>query len=347
MMNKTLVVAAVVAALGVGYWYNSDESSRDGFDEKDISFLKQVPADTLFFSASFDPFPIKDYIDATPSSYTTEEVMNAFSAVDDSPTSSFFASLVRQYLVSMQSGEQFVKTFGLKERAKFVSYAVGMIPVFKVELADPAAFWQVLDTAEKNSGIALARQSQGDQTIRTLVVQDDANQPFANLVFEVEKGWLTIAIMPVELSDKDGKIALGQTAPKTSLADVTKITEMYKQYPLEHSNITYVDFKQLATALTTKDGNLLAQQLNQLGDSELNSELAAFHTPQCQTEVGAIAANWPYWIGGTTDLQISNKHVNMKTASYIPSNNKVILDALMQTKGVLAITSIKMMLFCH
>lgn len=132
-MKKALVAAAILAIGAGGYW-----AMQQAPKSVDNQVLAYVPADTPLFSAQFEPFPIKDYIDALPEAqkqYPAE--MKTLLSEDDDPRAQFIFRVLERYFDASKDGQQLIDTFGLPEKITSYFYTLGVLPVIKLDIANP------------------------------------------------------------------------------------------------------------------------------------------------------------------------------------------------------------------
>lgn len=338
-MRNLIIAGAVVAAGAVGYLVSQQGGETSVMQPADHP-LAYVPADTVFFSGQLEPYPVKDYLQSV--TYTQTQVPDDFlEELDDDPNpkNRFIGSLVRSYFEASRSAESFLNTFGLPEQMRMLVYAVGFIPVLRYEVADETRLWALLDKAEQESGFSHQTRSIGELNYRVYPFENSDNGEKFELLVAFHEGWATWSFN-THLNDAQTEaVVLAQSKPKASLEQSGTLDEIAKNHGFIKTSLSYLDHQGVVTALTTEKGNALAQMLTQVLEREgKTDDFAELRTPECQAEMGAIAANWPRTVLGFRDgkdIQISAERSYMKMSMVVESHNQTVLDALNAVQGYL------------
>lgn len=330
-MKKILIAAAVVAAGAGGYWVSQQPSSST---EQSNTVLASVPADTPIFSGQLAPFPIKSYINSLSQSYKTyPDDMFAELEQSDDARAKFFVSLSQIYMESLESGEKFITTFGLADEIKSYFYTLGLLPVLKLDVAKPEAIWALLDKAEQESGYSHEMKTVKGVSYRAYTLTDvDGSEPI-ELLFSQQAGLLTVTLDTPMLGEGILETALGLNPITPSLADSGILQNIIKTHGFRDESIGFINHQELVKAMTTKDGNQLARQLTALAKQEGEDPLLLLRTPDCHSELSAIAANWPRTVFGLNQLSIGDKESSMEFSTVIESKNQTLLNALKSMRG--------------
>lgn len=334
-MRNVIIAGAVVAAGAVGYILTQQDG---GITATSKSPLAYVPADTVFFSGQLEPFPLKNYLQST-SSLQAKAPKELLDALDDEtdPKNRFFSSLIKAYFESAGSPAEFQKTFGLPDELRMYVYAVGFIPVIRYEVTDEKGLWAALDKAELDSGFKHELRTSGELQYRAYTLENNEKGEKFELLVAFEDGWATWTINTHVNDAKTIDIALAQAEPVQSLEQAGTIEQIATQHGFIKSYISYIDHQQLVKAFTTENGNTLATMLTKAmtagGDPD---GLADVRNPECQSEMAAIAANWPRTVIGARDaddIQITPQRSFMRVSTVVESKNKVVMDALASLQG--------------
>lgn len=334
-MNKMLIAAVVVAAGAGGYWY-SQQSTQISASEDPV--LGYIPADTPIFSAQLQPFPVKSYINSLSEAYRQYPV-DVFDELEqeleqeNDPRAKFFVSLMKSYMTSMKDGSSFIQTFGLAENIRSYFYTLGALPVVKVEIENPDAFWSLLDKAEAESGFSHTKANLKGVDYRSYRLTDDTEQEQINWVFAVHDG-LLISTLSTSFSEAALlETALGVTPVDNSIVDAHIIEDIINKHGFTNEGISYINHKEIVTALTSTDGNQLAGQLSKLFEMSKEDPFAELKTPACQLELSTIADNWPRTVAGYDLLDINDKESKIGFRAVVESKNQVLLDAYQKLRG--------------
>ncbi len=331
-MKKLLIAAAVVAAGAGGYWL-SQEKPSSASSQSDI-VLASVPSDTPLFSGQLKPFPIKSYVNSLSQSYKTapDEIFAELEQSNDA-RAKFLLSLSRSYMDSLQSGEQFIETFGLAEQIRSYFYTLGIVPVVKFEVEKPQAIWALLDKAEQDSGYRHETRTLKGLDYRVYTLSDIGDPDKLELLFAQKDGLLTVTLNSAFIDEPTLETALGLRPVPNSLADSGILEQIIKTHGFSDEAIGYLNHQEIVKAITTKEGNQLAQQITALSEQEGEDPLAEFRTPECRSELSAITANWPRTVFGLNSANIEDKQSSFDFSTIVESKNKTLLDALKKMRG--------------
>ncbi|WP_413699754.1 hypothetical protein ACLKMH_20585 [Psychromonas sp. KJ10-10] len=148
-MKKLLLVGAIatIGAVAGSYVYQQNNVASS------YNVLEYIPADTPIFSASLEPFPIKNYIASAPRIATTSN-QEGFEQLYDpaNPGINFALSLLNTYQTNLSNADELIKTFGLADEMRAYFYSIGLLPVLKIEIANQQAIWDLLDKTELETG---------------------------------------------------------------------------------------------------------------------------------------------------------------------------------------------------
>ena len=337
-MKKVALVAAIVAAGAAGYWYSQHQGvTSTGAN----AVLDYIPADTVLFSGQMKPFPLKSYLHSIAGQYrnmdadTLASLSDAFDAQE--PSQRFLLSLYKTYLSSLKQPEQLLTTFGFPSNIQGFVYTLGAVPVMKVQVEKPEAFWAALDNAEQESGFShQTRQLAGlEYRVYTLTELDTGTSPAQpiELIFAQKEGMLTITLN-TPLNDPDLlEMAFELKKPTESLAASGVLTDIAKTHGFMDDSISFLNHVEIAKALTSSTDNLLSKQLTKLFTLVGEDPLIELKTPECKAEFTAIAANWPRTVVGLNSYSVTDKQMNMDSALIVETKNATILAALQKMRG--------------
>ncbi|MGS0683348.1 hypothetical protein ACVBIL_19615 [Shewanella sp. 125m-7] len=330
-MNKMLIAAVVIAAGAGGYWYSQQSTQVPASDNAVLSY---VPADTPIFSAQLQPFPIKSYINSLSEAYRQypDGALDELEQESD-PKALFLLSLAKSYMASMKDGSTFIKTFGLAENIRSYFYTLGLMPVIKVEVENADAIWALLDKAEAESGFTYTNANLKGVDYRSYQLTDESEKEHVNLIVAVHNGLLTSTITTSFSEAVLLETALGVTPIDNSIVDAHIIEDIIKSNGFLNEGVSYINHKEIVTALTSTDGNQLAGQLSKLFEMLEEDPLVELRTPACQQELAAIANNWPRTVAGYDELSVTDKESSFGFRTVVESKNQVLLDAYQKLRG--------------
>ncbi|WP_137222889.1 hypothetical protein [Shewanella sp. MEBiC00475] len=329
-MNK-MAIAAVVLAVGAGGYFLSQQGTSV---VKNDPMLDYIPADTLAFSGQLVPFPLKSYLYSIQGNYQAYDADNMLSLDDSSsPQERFFISLYKQYMTVLADPDTLLSTYGLPDSLKSYFYTLGALPVMKIQLSNPTAFWAELDRAEQESGLTHSMGKSGDVDYRGYALTDAGEKEKIELIFAEKDGWLTVTLNTSFNQAELLETALGEKKVEHPISETTMLQDIAKKHGFMQDSISFINHVELAKGLTSSDGNMLAKQMTKMVAMEGEDPFAEMKTPVCQTELNAIAANWPRTVMGLNSYSITRDESTIDAAVVVESNNQVILSALNKIRG--------------
>lgn len=328
-LKKILIIGAVVAIGAGAIVYNQNNSTPA------YNVLDYVPADTPIFSASLEPFPIKNYIASTPKMVDLSDQQSIDELYDPSnPGINFALSLMKTYQSSLADAGLFIKTFGLPDEVRTYFYTLGLLPVFKIEVANEQAIWDLLDKTELETNFKHKEASLKGHKYRSYAITDETDPVNAEMVVAVNNGLLTITFNSSYSNESLLAMALGIDKAEKSLADTTIIDETINKYNFKKTGLAFINHVELIKGLTTKDGNQLAKQISSIeSKSGKDSGLSQIRNEQCASEFNSIAQNWPRTVAGYTQLDITAQESTVSGTMILESKNQAILNALSTIRG--------------
>jgi len=326
-VNKMLIAAGVVAIGAGGYFYVQNQSATSA------SILEQIPADTAVLAAQMTPIPLEHYLASISELPSQDELMVMIETDPANITSKekFFYAFYDAFLKATQSPEQFKATFGTADMLNNYAYTLGIVPVLKMEVANPAAFWSTIDQLEADSEFTHIAGNIGKTNYRRYPIVEENGQTELEFIIGITDGFATFTVNIDRLKDANPlEMALGLKKPAHSVASSNILEQVQTKYSqMADQQISYIDHQQLATGFTTQDGNLIAKQLTKLSAEEPTNPFAEMQTLECQNDIQSIAANWPRTIAGGSFQATGAVTGNV----VIESNNNVILSALKSLRG--------------
>jgi len=329
-MNK-MAIAAVVLAVGAGGYLLSQQGTSV---VKNDPMLDYIPADTLAFSGQLVPFPLKDYLYSIAGNYQAYDVDKMLPVDENSSAKErFFVSLYKQYMSVLSEPETLLSTYGLPDTIQSYFYTLGALPVMKIELSNPAAFWAELDRAEQESGLTHTVGQSGSVEYRGYALTNVDDEEHIDIVFAVKDNWLTVTLNTSFNQAELLETALGEKKVEHPISATTILQDIANAHGFMQDSISFINHVELVKGLTSTDGNMLAKQMTKMIEIEGEDPFAELKTPVCQTELNGIAANWPRSVMGLNSYSISREESNIDASMVFESNNQVILSALNKMRG--------------
>ena len=263
------------------------------------TLLGYVPADTPYVFANIDPVP-KAYIDAMAdkmapiASLYEDMIKDALAKLAKEPADDPAIPVVKAILEELQGKISLagMESIGLSSQAHIAMYGVGLVPVVRAELKDPAAFQAFIGRVEKRAGQPLLAFKVGDQSYWRIGKE---GEEMAGLM-AIAEGDLVLSLMPAKPSNELLERLLGVTLPEESLADEHKLQDLNKQYGFTPNGSGYIDMVRVMQSLVEEKTGIEKEFVAAIGSKD---ELP---TPECKAELLGIAANMPRFAFGYTKL---------------------------------------------
>lgn len=333
-MRKTLIAGVVIAAGALAYYQFGGKSAG----QVDMPGLDFVPADTVMFSVQAAPIDLTSYLSSLgmgPQYYDAhmQQLFGQMSAEASDSQQKFLLDLLQSYMKAMSEPASLTSMTGIKGQMRSLMYMVGVSPVFKIELADEAAFWQLFDQAEKSSGFTHVAQQLNQIKYRQYRFSQEALT--FDLLVTVQQGWATLTLSSDQLDAKHLALVLQAEKPEQSLANTSYLADIQHKYQLDQGAFAYISSEQLSKALVSTDGNRLAQDLHSLAGTELGGALADWRSDACRADIAAIAKSWPgLFMDSKFDLS-DPALIKVAGRMLIPTENKDTLTQLAALRGFL------------
>jgi len=324
---KKLIIPVAIVAIGAGaYLYQQQDSA--------YNVLSYVPSDTPLFTGQLTPFPIKDYVASAPKLITPSDQARLDALYEkEIPGLAFAANLLKAYQDGLKDADLLVKTFGLADQIRAYAYTLGLLPVLKVEVANPQAIWDLLDKNEQETGFVHKEGKIKELSYRIYTITAADEDDVIDVIVAQANGILTITAKTKLVSDALLATALGLDKPKESLADTNTLSDIIKQHQFSDASVGFINNIEIIKGLTSTDGNQLARQLTKISKAENDNPFEMLQTSICKQELTSIAQNWPRTAFGYTKMEISKEESTIGFAAVIESKNQVILDALNTMRG--------------
>ncbi|NMH65391.1 hypothetical protein [Shewanella salipaludis] len=329
-MKKFLLVAALILAGAMAYWFHQASTPRL---VKANAVLEWVPADTLVFSGLLNPFPLKLYLQTVADNYPGGVAHGRLQAQADEPMAAFLLSIFDTYLRGLKDPAALLARFGLADTLKAYVYTLGASPVIKLELARPEAFWALLDQAERDTGVTHTQGQLVGIGYRSYLLADGAGTGPLSLVFAEYQGMLTITVLPLSRDTELLETALGLKRPVESLASSGMLEEIIDTHGFSGDSVSFINHVALAKALTSEDADPLARQLSRRIYGLLSAGVGELQTPECRRELMTLASHWPRTLIGLNEMRIDEQHSHIEATMVIESRNRIILTALQRLRG--------------
>ena len=250
----------------------------------------QLPAQLLQLHAAADEMAARDP--------DTARLLRAFAAELDGKTL-----------------ETFAQNAGLDMKGHSALYGLGLAPVLRFELSDPAAFQAFLGRLETAYGKKLEVATVGNQSYRRHVSAESGTEVILAVVGKQAVG----AVLPAGVTPSLLRQALGLDRPQKSLQDDGRLDQLAKSKDYQKWLVGELDLvRALPLALSGKD-----PLFNAMSKARAEAESARTGEPvanqlqipaSCQTDAARIAARVPNLSFGYTRLDAKHQDVRLDVA---------------------------------
>ena len=183
-----------------------------------------------------------------------------------------------------------IRSMGFKPDARYAFYGVGMVPVIRTELGDPAALKAEIAKIETKVGEKVPTAKVGNQDFWFL------GDPKAMAVAAIEGNQLVMSILPVNADDSLKQAILGLTKPAQNLGTAGTLQNIGKQYGYTDNGIGFIDFVKLTERLSSPPSGTDAQFAKALDIPFAGAD------PACKADYLEIAHKFPRFVGGVEEL---------------------------------------------
>lgn len=290
-----------------------------GHKDKDAP-LAFVPADTPYVAANLDVLDddTRAALFAQANMQLPAQVAQMKSAADqlqakDPET----ASLLRAFASELdgKTVEAFAKNAGLDTKGYSAMYGLGLSPVVRFQLADPAAFEAFIGRLETAYGKKLDTAKLGDISYRRHISSEAGTE----VILAVVNKQAVAALLPADASDTLLRQALGLDRPAKSLQEDGRLEKLAKSKGYGKQAVGLIDFNRALPLLASgKDPLFLAMfKAHAQAESAKTGEPVAnqMQIPaSCQADATRIASRVPMMSFGYTKLDAKHQDMRMDLA---------------------------------
>lgn len=263
--------------------------------------LAYVPADTPYVLANQTPTP-KAVVEAWMNMYGVNmEELYADMAKDPEiqAIEGEFGEWLRAALpeVGKLTTVGGMEELGIKSEGRFAVYGFGLMPVYRMELADPKKFAETVARIEGRAGKKLTTRKLGDVDMWQF-----ANEK-ATVVFGAVGNFLVVTLAPAKADQARLEAQVGITLPEASLATSGALAALDKAHGYDGHLSGFLDIRGLAQRLSGRN-------------QDDNQVIAAFggEVPKlsdaCASELDGMTQKFPRMVFGTTQFDAKQMGVN-------------------------------------
>lgn len=342
-MKKLIIVLVVVAAgtgAAVAAWqyglFEPQGSAPDG-----SSLNAHVPADTLFYFGGLEPIPSREIMAAFDVPMTglseddMEELRREMEQEDMQPGVAVLTGLF--FELNDLGFPDALNALGVADELDYAAYTVGLSPVYRMRVDDPARFTATLDRVEaKMDAAPLSTSREGGASLRRYRLMDESDSGRAlELGIAIGDDQIVLFIDDETLGGDDVRsLAIGGTLPEDGLAGSGRLEAMAEEHGFLSYNLGYVDFREMVSAVIDADGNRAGRALDRLvaEEPELGETLADLRAGACRDDLTGIAAMWPGISSGYTRMDLDGQPT-MAADVILEIRDEAILEGLDSLRG--------------
>jgi hypothetical protein len=278
-------------------------------EKKTAALTDFIPADTPYAMVTIEPVPaevINAYADkfAPLASMYEDMIVRGLKALEAEEDQSALSTRVARALLEEIKGKVSlagIESLGFSRQTRSALYGIGLVPVARITLRDPAAFQDFIARVEKRVGEALPTATAGDQTYWRL---GKAEEKLTGIM-AVRGGDLVLSIMPKDASEDLIKRLLGVTLPDQTLAEAGTIEALNEQHGYKPYGSGFVDVVRLTQTLINEKTGIEAEFMRALGAEEPKL------SDVCKTEFMSIAQNFPRLVAGYREMTATDLRMDM------------------------------------
>jgi hypothetical protein len=284
-----------------------------GHKDKDAP-LAFVPADTPYVAASLDKLD-DDAYEAMLNQVNTElpsqvAQMKALAQDMEAKGNVDGSHLMKAVAAEFdgKTAEAALKNLGLDIKTGSAIYGLGLSPVARVSLADPAAWEGFVGRLETAYGKKLETADAGGQTYRHVAISDTGIQ----LVIATVGKQAVVSLLPADAAQPMIRQALGADRPEKSLQEDGRLADLAKDKGYKDYAVGQLDLTRLLPLIAAGKDPLFAAFIKQ--QSAKTGEPAPVLPASCQTEASRIAARVPSISFGYTKLDLHHQEQRVDVA---------------------------------
>ncbi|HET8553230.1 MAG TPA: hypothetical protein VFL78_00225, partial [Rhodanobacteraceae bacterium] len=266
--------------------------------------LAYVPADTPYLVANLKPLTADARAALMPASTSSIVRANQVTRLRQAAESltaehSDLAHLINAFADSMEGKTytQMETDAGINPDGLFAIYGLGLSPVVRGQLSDPARFHAYIAKLEKAYGHAFDESTIGNITYQHAALGNSNLQ----VIIATHDKQFVAAMLPVH-ADKQLRLALGLDRPEHSAQESDLLEKLAKADGYGPYSIGYLDTTRLPALIAGANDPLLKALLSAATGkhpAQWNTELPA----SCKGDLGRIAARVPLISFGYTKLE--------------------------------------------
>lgn len=257
--------------------------------------LAFVPADTPYVMANLEPVsqPVLDQWTSMSREVwpiSLEMYRRMLDKVEQQDSAGVKAARAVLEEVATHLAANTPEKLGFKGNTHAAVYGIGLLPVLRLQLADPEALRATVARVEAKAGAKLPVANLGGLDYWSVSVEK------AQLLFAISGKQLVLSVAPAAISDDLRKQLLGVTRPAKTL-DPEVLVALNQRHGYTPQGSGYVDIVRLMDFYTNEADPVRRELVK-----ALPAEAMPAVDPVCKTELGQIAGHFPRISLGYTEL---------------------------------------------
>lgn len=291
---SALAVVCLISLAGCG----RDDAKGEFASEEGL--LRYVPADTPYVLASGEPMPddlvdmlepaLAEMLDAyrvVMVDITREATAENADGMDKEQLESVFGVLDE---VSTLFSIEGLRDAGFDRGSQLVFFGHGLLPVLRLEIADPALFERKIEDIEEAAGHEMQTADLAGNRYRYIDLED------ARMVIAVIDGSAVFTVMPSVLDEALARQLLGIDLPEDNLAAAGTLADIASTYDYTEHYAGFIDTTRIAGTFLDDPGAIDAALL---GAAEFDPDSIA---PVCRDEIRKLAGIVPRVVLGYREV---------------------------------------------
>jgi len=325
-----LVISSGVFAWRLG-WLPTKTESND--------ILTFVPADTVYYFGGKSSKEMAEFMrgysldSISPSqAFLWHELLGSLEQ-ESSPKALFFNYLIDSFSKYNNNTLGGLMDFsGLSLSSNSALFSDGLIPVFRMELANATTFNSLIEEAVKESQWQYTLDELGTLKTRLWKLNDEDGKPAIYLAIANNEKTAIISLV-TSLDDLKAKQhRFGVVKPKKSLADMD-INELKERYNYTDEMLGFIDFNGIAQAVLSPKSNRLGRDLEIYIPKRKFAALQDEIPTECRDELSELATQVPRLVMGYQAVNINKDTMQFNMHSILEIKNKSVLSQLQKMQG--------------
>lgn len=336
-MKKWILLVAILSTVGVVAWKIGNGNANKTTES---NLLNYIPADTIYYVGGQSSKKIAEFMSkyplfggSTPSQ--NQQIKQALEAVktEDAASTKFFTYLMDRYTETTDGTfGAFAEFTGFASTGPFVMYSHGIIPVFRVQLANTETFNTLIENAVKESGWQYKETNIGQHKVRLWPL--DSEDIKMQLAVAVIDNIMTVTLLSATDDEATQQARLAMTKPKQSLAQSGELKNIKKQYKYNNTMVAFLSFQRIAQGILQPETNSFGQQLQQYLPEDIASSLKEKVTNDaCRDDYNRMTSVVPRMVMGYRSNKLKGNDLDLSYHGIFEIDHESTISNLKKIRG--------------